>query len=122
MVDKIAGGVGLTLPTTAERYDPVSGTWAEAGALATARSRHTATALPDGYVLVSRRHIRSKNSWMHNVKVLVKGKDRCTLIVQADPAEGALPGQWRLLWLADSSGVNFVETDSLTACSADTAR
>ncbi len=41
---------------------------------------------PDGYVLVSRRHIRSKNSWMHNVKVLVKGKDRCTLIVHPDDA------------------------------------
>lgn len=30
----------------------------------------------DGLVLVSRRHLRSKNSWMHNIKVLVKGKDR----------------------------------------------
>ena len=43
---------------------------------------------PEGYVLVSRRHIRSKNTWMHNVKVLVKGKDRCTLLVHpADAAE-----------------------------------
>jgi anaerobic selenocysteine-containing dehydrogenase len=43
---------------------------------------------PQGYVLVSRRHIRSKNTWMHNVKVLVKGKDRCTLLVHpADAAE-----------------------------------
>ena len=32
-------------------------------------------------VLVSRRHLRSNNSWMHNIKVLVKGKDRCTLLV-----------------------------------------
>ena len=37
-------------------------------------------------VLVSRRHLRSKNSWMHNVKVLVKGKDRCTLLVHPDDA------------------------------------
>ncbi|NCY15966.1 MAG: molybdopterin dinucleotide-binding protein, partial [Actinobacteria bacterium] len=41
---------------------------------------------PDGLVLVSRRHIRSKNTWMHNVKVLVKGKDRCTLLVHPDDA------------------------------------
>ena len=41
---------------------------------------------PEGYVLVSRRHIRSKNTWMHNVKVLVKGKDRCTLLVHPDDA------------------------------------
>jgi len=44
----------------------------------------------DGLVLVSRRHIRSKNSWMHNVKVLVKGKDRCTLII--NPGDAAAAG------------------------------
>ena len=42
----------------------------------------------DGMVLVSRRHVRSNNSWMHNVKVLVKGKDRCTLLVHPDDAGG----------------------------------
>ncbi|HVM67129.1 MAG TPA: molybdopterin-dependent oxidoreductase [Acidimicrobiales bacterium] len=36
---------------------------------------------PEQLVLVSRRHVRSKNSWMHNVDVLVKGKDRCTLLI-----------------------------------------
>jgi anaerobic selenocysteine-containing dehydrogenase len=41
----------------------------------------------DGIVLVSRRHIRSKNSWLHNVRVLVKGKDRCTLLVHPADAE-----------------------------------
>jgi anaerobic selenocysteine-containing dehydrogenase len=40
----------------------------------------------DELVLVSRRHLRSNNSWMHNVKVLVKGKDRCTLLVHPDDA------------------------------------
>ena len=30
-------------------------------------------------VLVGRRQLRSNNSWMHNLPVLVKGKDRCTL-------------------------------------------
>jgi anaerobic selenocysteine-containing dehydrogenase len=43
----------------------------------------------DGLVLVSRRHVRSKNSWMHNVKVLVKGKDRCTLLIHPDDAARA---------------------------------
>ena len=37
-------------------------------------------------VLVSRRHARSKNSWMHNVSVLVKGKDRCTLLIHPEDA------------------------------------
>jgi anaerobic selenocysteine-containing dehydrogenase len=32
-------------------------------------------------LLVGRRDLRSNNSWMHNVEVLVKGKPRCTLHV-----------------------------------------
>ncbi|MEO1055892.1 MAG: molybdopterin dinucleotide binding domain-containing protein, partial [Actinomycetota bacterium] len=32
-------------------------------------------------------HLRSNNSWMHNVKVLVKGKARCTLQVHPDDAD-----------------------------------
>jgi anaerobic selenocysteine-containing dehydrogenase len=37
-------------------------------------------------VLVGRRHLRSNNSWMHNVEVLVKGTPRCTLQVHPDDA------------------------------------
>jgi anaerobic selenocysteine-containing dehydrogenase len=37
-------------------------------------------------LLISRRHLRSNNSWMHNVKVLVTGKDRCTLLIHPDDA------------------------------------
>ena len=44
---------------------------------------------PDGLLLISRRHVRSNNSWMHNVKVLVKGKDRCTLLIHPDDAAAA---------------------------------
>jgi anaerobic selenocysteine-containing dehydrogenase len=40
----------------------------------------------NGLVLISRRHVRSNNSWMHNVPVLVKGKDRCTLLIHPDDA------------------------------------
>jgi anaerobic selenocysteine-containing dehydrogenase len=39
-----------------------------------------------GLVLVGRRHLRSNNSWMHNVEVLVKGTPRCTLHVHPDDA------------------------------------
>ena len=38
-------------------------------------------------VLVGRRDLRSNNSWMHNLDVLVKGKERCTLHVHPDDAE-----------------------------------
>jgi len=37
-------------------------------------------------VLIGRRHVRSNNSWMHNVRVLVKGRPRCTLIVHPHDA------------------------------------
>ena len=44
----------------------------------------------DGMVLIGRRHVRSNNSWMHNVDVLVKGKTRCTL--QINPEDAARIG------------------------------
>jgi anaerobic selenocysteine-containing dehydrogenase len=40
----------------------------------------------DGLVLVSRRHVRSNNSWMHNVPSLVTGRERCTLLIHPDDA------------------------------------
>ncbi|HEY5429661.1 MAG TPA: molybdopterin-dependent oxidoreductase [Solirubrobacteraceae bacterium] len=40
----------------------------------------------DGPVLVGRRHLRSNNSWMHNLPMLVKGPPRCTLHVHPDDA------------------------------------
>ncbi|MGI8714609.1 MAG: molybdopterin-dependent oxidoreductase [Solirubrobacteraceae bacterium] len=39
-----------------------------------------------GPVLVGRRDLRSNNSWMHNLPLLVKGKPRCTLQVHPDDA------------------------------------
>jgi anaerobic selenocysteine-containing dehydrogenase len=53
-----------------------------------ARVAATDVTADDGFRLVSRRHLRSKNSWLHNVKVLVKGKDRCTLLVHPVDAVG----------------------------------
>jgi anaerobic selenocysteine-containing dehydrogenase len=40
----------------------------------------------EGMVLVSRRHVRSNNSWMHNVPALMTGRDRCTLLIHPDDA------------------------------------
>lgn len=41
----------------------------------------------DGLVLIGRRQLRSNNSWMHNSERLVKGKDRCTLLINPKDAE-----------------------------------
>ncbi|MCB0546521.1 MAG: molybdopterin oxidoreductase family protein [Phaeodactylibacter sp.] len=37
--------------------------------------------------LIGRRQLRSNNSWMHNAYRLVKGKERCTLLIHPDDAE-----------------------------------
>jgi anaerobic selenocysteine-containing dehydrogenase len=34
--------------------------------------------------LIGRRHVRSNNSWMHNYRRLVKGRDRCSLLMHPD--------------------------------------
>ncbi|NCY09245.1 MAG: molybdopterin oxidoreductase family protein, partial [Actinobacteria bacterium] len=54
------------------------------------RLRASLTADPDALLLVGRRHLRSNNSWMHNIRVLVKGKPRCTL--QMHPLDAARLG------------------------------
>jgi anaerobic selenocysteine-containing dehydrogenase len=46
-------------------------------------------------VLVGRRHLRTNNSWMHNVPALVKGKPLCTLLVN--------PGDAARIGLADGA-------------------
>ena len=40
-------------------------------------------------VLISRRHLRSNNSWLHNVPTLMRGRDRCTLLIHPDDAARA---------------------------------
>ncbi|MFC9466112.1 molybdopterin-dependent oxidoreductase [Streptomyces coelicoflavus] len=43
-------------------------------------------ARPAGLVLVGRRHLRSNNSWMHNIPVLTGGSNRCTLHLHPEDA------------------------------------
>jgi anaerobic selenocysteine-containing dehydrogenase len=52
-----------------------------------ARLRESLSRPPaDGPVLVGRRHLRSNNSWMHNLPMLVRGRSRCTLQVHPEDA------------------------------------
>ena len=37
-------------------------------------------------LLIGRRHLRSNNSWMHNAERLMKGKERCTLMIHPEDA------------------------------------
>ena len=38
------------------------------------------------FYLIGRRHLRSNNSWMHNSQRLVKGPNRCTLMIHTTDA------------------------------------
>jgi anaerobic selenocysteine-containing dehydrogenase len=51
------------------------------------RLRQAMSERADGLVLVGRRHLRSNNSWMHNVPALTGGTNRCTLQIHPDDAE-----------------------------------
>ncbi len=46
-------------------------------------------------LLIGRRDLRTNNSWMHNSKRLVKGKQRCTILIHPEHALriGLVPGQ-----------------------------
>lgn len=44
------------------------------------------TEQPDVLRLIGRRHVRQNNSWLHNSKRLLKGPDRCTLMIHPDDA------------------------------------
>ncbi|UUX97681.1 molybdopterin-dependent oxidoreductase [Aquabacterium sp. J223] len=45
-----------------------------------------AAAADDRPLLIGRRDVRSNNSWMHNLPVLAKGRDRCTLLLHPQDA------------------------------------
>jgi anaerobic selenocysteine-containing dehydrogenase len=52
----------------------------------TARLRASIGRAAEAYVLIGRRHLRSNNSWMHNVATLTGGSNTCTLQVHPDDA------------------------------------
>jgi anaerobic selenocysteine-containing dehydrogenase len=45
-----------------------------------------ATSTAHDFVLIGRRDLRSNNSWMHNLPMLIKGRPRCTLQMHPDDA------------------------------------
>ena len=59
---------------------------------------------PEELVLVSRRHLRSNNSWLHNVGPLMKGSDRCTLLMHGDDAKVREIGDGDLVTVTSAGG------------------
>lgn len=51
-----------------------------------ARLREALGRTAGGFLLIGRRHLRSNNSWMHNLPALSGGSNRCTLQIHPDDA------------------------------------
>ncbi len=45
-----------------------------------------AAAHTGNFLLIGRRHVRSNNSWLHNSRRLIKGPNRCTMMIHPDSA------------------------------------
>ncbi len=50
------------------------------------RAALAARSQPGGLVLVGRRQLRNMNSWLHNLPLLARGRNRCTLLVNPKDA------------------------------------
>jgi len=73
------------LKTESGKFELASGRLVEDWARVRARLESPLAA--EGLLLIGRRHIRSNNSWMHNVEALVSGRSRCTLLIHPGDAE-----------------------------------
>ncbi len=58
----------------------------------------------DNLLLISRRHLCSNNSWMHNSLRLVKGRERCTLLIHPKDAAFAEISDQQLVQVSSESG------------------
>ncbi|WP_248962309.1 molybdopterin-dependent oxidoreductase [Sphaerisporangium perillae] len=79
-----------------------------------ARLREALGRQAEGFVLIGRRHLRSNNSWMHNVAPLVGGSNRCTLQINPeDAAELGLAEQAVVRSAAGELTVRLEPTDTI---------
>jgi len=58
----------------------------------------------DSLLLIGRRQVRSNNSWMHNFPRLMRGKDRCTLLMHPEDASRLGVEAGRRVVVASSTG------------------
>ncbi|MHB8461259.1 MAG: molybdopterin dinucleotide binding domain-containing protein, partial [Vulcanimicrobiaceae bacterium] len=58
----------------------------------------------DGLLLIGRRQLRSNNSWMHNTPRLMRGADRCTVLMNPDDAADRKLDEGELVEIATDYG------------------
>ncbi|MEV5017684.1 molybdopterin oxidoreductase family protein [Streptomyces sp. NPDC053780] len=97
--------LGEILKTPSEGVELAPGPLAED----TGRLRAAISRPPAPMVLIGRRHLRSNNSWMHNVPRLTGGTNRCTL--QIHPDDQARLGLGERARITSASGALEVELE-----------
>lgn len=75
------------------------------------RLREWLAAQRPGFVLIGRRHLRSNNSWMHNVPALVSGSNTCTLHIHPEDAKRLAITAGQRVQLSSKSGTIEVPVD-----------
>ena len=87
----VAGGDTLSDPlSSAELYDPASGTWTPTGSLVTARDYHTATLLPDGRVLVAGGYRFNAGGSLRSAELDHRASGTWT-VMAASPSRASIP-------------------------------
>ena len=66
---------------------------------------------PEQLVMTSRRHLRSNNSWMHQMPTLVGGSNRCTLLINPEDAARVGMADGQLARVASEAGSVEVEIE-----------
>ena len=62
-------------------------------------------------LLIGRRHVRSNNSWLHNSYRLIKGKNRCTLLIHPTDAKRAKLTDGATAVVESRVGLLHIETE-----------
>ncbi len=64
------------------------------------------------FLLIGRRDIRSNNSWMHNSERLVKGRNRCTVLINKNDAENLGIKNEDIVKIVSSTGSIEIEAET----------
>jgi anaerobic selenocysteine-containing dehydrogenase len=80
----IANGLGSDVDRDDRTRTAFTDRGRRAGSRRGGRRADSSTSRPP--LLIGRRDIRSNNSWMHNLRVLTKGRERCTVQMHPDDA------------------------------------
>ena len=65
----------------------------------------------DNFLMIGRRHVRSNNSWMHNSRRLIKGPNRCTMMIHPDSAKALGLGDGDMARVHNAVGSVEIETE-----------